>query len=152
MTSLLSTCTKDQVIPGLYMGGGWLTKDVLANFDVLVLCAEDVAPPDEELAGIEVHRCWLWDAKPTDAERTSAFGAGHRVANCVREGRRVLVTCLGGLNRSGLVVGLALLALGKTADEAIALVRMARGIHALSNEHFVKMIQEYGQAKEGGRR
>ncbi|WP_344716875.1 dual specificity protein phosphatase family protein [Gordonia defluvii] len=54
----------------------------------------------------------------------------------------VLVNCLAGLNRSGVVVARALMHRGLTADEAIATVRARRHERALYNEHFVTWLHE----------
>ena len=45
------------------------------------------------------------------------------IASLVTSGRRVLVHCTEGLNRSGVVVARALMAMGLTASDAIDLVR-----------------------------
>ena len=47
---------------------------------------------------------------------------------------------MSGVNRSGLLVGRALVALGYTPEEAIEAVRRARGPMALSNQHFVRFL------------
>jgi protein-tyrosine phosphatase len=52
-----------------------------------------------------------------------------------QHGKRVLITCHMGRNRSGLVMGLVLMQLGYTSAQAIALIRSARK-GALSNAHF----------------
>jgi protein-tyrosine phosphatase len=67
------------------------------------------------------------------------------VAALVRGGRHVLVHCTEGLNRSGLIVGRALMFLGMPAGEAIELVRDRRGptedeFRALFNERFVDWL------------
>lgn len=56
-------------------------------------------------------------------------------------GRRVLIRCAGGMNRSGLLVALTLMKSGLEADEAIALVRDRRHPWALSNRSFVELCQ-----------
>ena len=63
---------------------------------------------------------------------------GIRVAEHVRAGDKVLVNCMSGLNRSGLLVGRALVALGYLPIEAVELIRRARGPHALSNREFTR--------------
>jgi protein-tyrosine phosphatase len=65
---------------------------------------------------------------------------GVQVANLVRGGKRVVVNCMSGLNRSGLLVGRAAIALGHSPLEAVELVRRARGPHALSNAQFAKWL------------
>lgn len=60
-----------------------------------------------------------------------------QVAAAVTEGGRVLVRCQAGYNRSGLVVAFALIALGHTPADAVALIRAKRSPHALFNSHFL---------------
>jgi protein-tyrosine phosphatase len=66
------------------------------------------------------------------------------VAGLVGSGNRVLVHCVQGLNRSGMVVARALMFLGYTAAEAIAVVQQRRGLDegfgALGNERFVAWL------------
>lgn len=62
------------------------------------------------------------------------------VATLVRSGQRVAVNCAAGLNRSGLIVGRALIELGYTPADAILKVRAARGVWALSNVAFTKFL------------
>lgn len=50
----------------------------------------------------------------------------------------------GGLNRSGLVVASALTHLGHDTEDAIALVRAARGPWALTNPGFVAHLRTLG--------
>jgi dual specificity protein phosphatase-like protein len=71
------------------------------------------------------------------------------VAALVTSGRRVLVHCTEGLNRSGVVVARALMEMGKTANEAIELVRRTRGpsvdgFQALNNPAFVDWLLREG--------
>ena len=65
---------------------------------------------------------------------------GMRVADHVAAGDKVVVNCISGLNRSGLLVGRALIALGYLPIEAVELIRRARGPHALSNREFVRFL------------
>jgi protein-tyrosine phosphatase len=73
------------------------------------------------------------------------------VASLVRSGRRVLVHCTEGLNRSGVVVARALMEMGRTSDEAIDLIRRQRGpsidgFPALGNQAFVGWLRREGGA------
>jgi protein-tyrosine phosphatase len=75
-------------------------------------------------------------------ERKAVDDASSLVARALRRGKRVLVTCYKGWNRSGVVSAMALRkAYGMPPDQAIALVRRARGPWALSNPQFVKYIR-----------
>jgi protein-tyrosine phosphatase len=58
----------------------------------------------------------------------------------VRAGRKVLVRCNSGYNRSGLVVVQALVQLGDQVDDAIFLVRDRRSKWALNNRLFVEYL------------
>jgi len=65
---------------------------------------------------------------------------GIRIAEHVRAGDKVIVNCMSGMNRSGLLVGRALVALGYPPVEAVELIRRARGPHALSNREFTRFL------------
>jgi hypothetical protein len=57
-------------------------------------------------------------------------------------GKRVLIRCQAGWNRSGILMALVLIREGYTASEAIDLIREKRSRHALSNSHFVVWLLE----------
>jgi Dual specificity phosphatase, catalytic domain len=72
------------------------------------------------------------------------------IASLVSSGRRVLVHCTEGLNRSGVVVARALMEMGYTASAAIDLVRRQRGpsvdgFPALANPAFVDWLLQEGR-------
>jgi protein-tyrosine phosphatase len=55
---------------------------------------------------------------------------------------KTLVHCQAGLNRSGLVAAVALMKLGRTADEAIKLLRDSRSPMVLCNDTFVSQLHQ----------
>jgi hypothetical protein len=57
-----------------------------------------------------------------------------------KDGRRVLIRCQAGLNRSGLVTALVLIRDGFSAAEAIDLIREGRGSAALCNNTFERWL------------
>ena len=57
-----------------------------------------------------------------------------------KAGKRVLVRCQAGLNRSGLVMALVLIREGYTPEQAVELIRQNRGDIALCNDTFVRWI------------
>jgi Dual specificity phosphatase, catalytic domain len=64
----------------------------------------------------------------------------HDIVTAVTQGRRVLVACAGGRNRSGLVLGLALRELlGCSGAEALRLVQSRRE-NSLNNETFARHL------------
>lgn len=135
----------NEVVPGLWQGGHDVrSQDGTAcvvgdEFDLVVsLASREGYGPAEGVEHVVVR---MADAgvDPPLAERLD--GVACQVASAVADGRRVLVRCSGGLNRSGLVVALALKHLGHEADAAMALVRGARGPWALTNPGFVSHLR-----------
>ena len=80
------------------------------------------------------------DDVPWISDPSAIHELGTRVAEHLRRGDRVVINCMSGLNRSGLLVGRALVGLGSPPIEAVELVRKARGPHALSNRQFVRFL------------
>jgi len=117
-------------------------------FDVLVLTAWEVikfypgyASP-ASFSGTRVLYVPLDDATIPLSEATRALDAGRKAADYVRRGKRVLVTCNQGRNRSGLVTAFALMDLGYPSTESVRRIRKARGDDALSNDFFVRLLHE----------
>jgi protein-tyrosine phosphatase len=111
------------------------------EFDLVVsLTARDGYGP---APGVEHVVARLADAvlDPHGEARVQELGA--LVASAVEDGRTVLVRCSGGLNRSGVVVAEALVRLGRPPDEAVDLVRAARGPWALTNPGFVAYLNTH---------
>lgn len=129
----------DRVAPRLWMGG---KPDLLSGFDVLVLCAKEYQPRGQYPHMTVIH-VPLDDSgiPPTRAEIHAALVASREVSAELRRGRRVLVTCMQGRNRSGLVTALALRRLGASPEQAIRMVRAARGEHALANPWFAELVR-----------
>ena len=64
--------------------------------------------------------------------------------NICRKNGRTLVHCQAGLNRSGLVTGLALVLGGMTPDDAIAKLRTSRSPAVLCNKTFEDWLRRQG--------
>lgn len=115
-------------------------------FDVIVFTAEEVQPPDEDYPGVRVRRFPFADEDPaSDEDMLTAWDAAEAVARDMDRGRRVLVTCAMGRNRSALVAALALyLQGGFTGPQAMTRLRMRRrdrfGNRALSNPAFQALL------------
>jgi len=58
-----------------------------------------------------------------------------------KAGKKCLVRCQAGINRSGLVVALMLMRDGVSAEEAINLIRSKRSEYCLENPHFVDYLK-----------
>ena len=61
----------------------------------------------------------------------------------LRNGRNVMIHCLGGLGRSGTLVANYLTSIGMTSDEAIAQVREARSPRAVETSRQINFINKY---------
>lgn len=129
----------------LYQGGEPPTGPFVAHsgFDVLVLCAEECQPPALNFPGVTVLHCPLDDVarRLTNDEVRRIRHTGRGIARHLIDGKRVLVTCAMGINRSGLVVASALLhATPLSPADAIRAIRLGRGSFALANKGFVRAI------------
>lgn len=129
-----------QVIDRLWMGARPPADRTLPMFGVVVLCAAEYQPR-MAFAG-PVLRCPLDDAIPTASEIAMATAVARQAAQVWRGGGRVLITCNQGRNRSGLVSGLVMLSVtGQSVDRIVSSIRRARGARALTNPHFVKVLE-----------
>lgn len=119
----------------------------LPTFDVLVLCAQEFQPAQLGF-GRRLIRVPMPDARLTDPELRRALQGGQLVGRELAAGRRVLVTCRAGLNRSALVAALALGVMTRAkASEVIEVIRARRGAQALGNPHFVEVINRFVGAR-----
>lgn len=140
-----------ELLPGLWMGGTadhdvtmYGTDDpeiTREHFDTVVTLYAWAGPVDWYVKEV---RLGFFDHNEVDLDE-------HDLAHAVRvayrdwsRGKRVLVRCQAGWNRSGLIMALVLLLAGKSVDEAIALLREKRSPRALSNSHFVRWLREKG--------
>lgn len=139
------------VVQRLWQGGR--PKAGKYDFDLIVLSDDQYQPADSAFPGAKVYRVPLPDdwRTFTPVEREAAYAraakAGETAAAWHRRGKRVLITCGAGLNRSGLITGIALRNLGYTATDAVVLIRKARGVRALGGKAFVTFITEYTPPK-----
>lgn len=122
----------------------------LGSFDALVLCAfenqnaDDYAPLHViEAPGDDVRD---WPIDQFDLEQW--IRASHAVAELVRSGMEVLVTCMAGLNRSGMVSAMALHHLtGWDGEKCVGWVQ-GRRCSALFNPAFKRWLEENLHAVE----
>lgn len=117
------------------------------GFHVLVLCASELQIPAVHFPGVEVFHVSLEDdsSKPVaDPEWVAIERVARRVMRRLRAGRRVLVTCAAGLNRSGIVTAAALHYLtgrgGHHTAQFVSRRRVVGGTNALYNKAFVAAL------------
>jgi len=119
-------------------------KDLGAcGFDAVVLCAEEYQPRGAFGSATAVHAGF--DDGDMDARTAKvASGAAEEVVRRWRRGERVLVTCMAGRNRSGLVSALALRRIGGVSGrQALQHVQMMRPT-ALTNPNFANFLAALG--------
>jgi len=80
----------------------------------------------------------MFDSQDQGFEQVEAIADW--VALCMKDGP-TLVHCQAGLNRSSLIAARAMMKLGKTADEAISLLRSRRSDACLANESFERYLR-----------
>jgi len=131
----------DRIVPRLWQGSAPKGR---IPFDVIVLTAEEYQPPSHCFGQSEVVRAPNQDTESLSlGQIRGAVRAAKTVADRWKHGKRIVVTCRQGRNRSGLVVALALHLIygvdGKTAAQIVRERR--RGADALTNEAFVGFLE-----------
>ena len=122
-----------EVHPGLWIGAYPTNKSEIkaAGFNLHLDVRGESPPPAGASCEIETFYLPLTDdpSKPLDQDVLARIKtAGKRIAAYVRSGRKCLITCMGGFNRSALVAGFVMHELtGKTGDECAAIIREKRG-------------------------
>lgn len=138
-----------QVHENLWIGNApQMGSRINQHFEALVLCANGYQPDSELFGyGVQVIHAPMDDNYDymSKMDMTTAVRASGCVIKLLKEGKSVLVTCMMGRNRSGLVCALSL-CVGPAKmklDDAIATIRDARGSEALHNPQFLSFLKEY---------
>jgi protein-tyrosine phosphatase len=91
--------------------------------------------------GVE-HQVWPIPDGPLDGTQLAGvIRLAQAAGEALDEGRRVLVRCYHGYNRSGLVVAQVLMHQGRGAEDAMRLIRTRRSPWALHNELFAEYLR-----------
>lgn len=130
---------RNEVYPNLFVGSAPFAMP--DGFDLLVLAAVEHQPrfhcrPDQGILYVP-----LDDHPPTQKEKLMALKAALLVHSYLERGKRVLVTCHAGLNRSSWIAALAMRMMGMKAPVTLARIRHARGPLALNNKAFVQTVE-----------
>jgi len=97
-----------RIVDGLWVGAAPPPGDYSADWDVIVFTAEEYQPDRGLFPRVRVRHFPYDDTSPpSDRDLMTAWSAAEEVARYLRQGRRVLVTCRMGRNRSALVAALA---------------------------------------------
>lgn len=135
-----------KITDGLYQGAWPPFGDQLAKrgFDVLVLCAEE-NQHDELYVGLNVICAPGEDNSNPDVMSQflpTWILAAQRAAQQVKAGKKVLVTCMAGLNRSGMVTAMALhLLTGWSGADVVEHIQASRA-DALCNPTFAQWLTD----------
>jgi protein-tyrosine phosphatase len=141
----------NQVASRLYQGGAVDSAQPYSQFDAIVLCAQEHQPRLRRFKGVTIRAPFADTAYPTATERRIAIRAAREVAKRLHSGETVLVACWAGLNRSGLVVGLALrMATRRHPESIIRAIRNARSEKALSNPAFERIVRGFSAKTRSG--
>ena len=148
-----STPLWSEVLPGLWIGGtddNDVLGDVIAfgnrkafitpaHFDAVVTMYQYANPVDWL---VKEYRYCIYDSDIEHVDLAALFDAVCFAHNEWQKGKKVLVRCQAGLNRSGLVTALVLIREGYSPQAAIELIRTQRNELALFNRQFVKFLLE----------
>lgn len=135
-----------EIRPGLFFGGTfegigdgdrWAPEITRRDFHTVATLFEG-APPVRD--GVKELRFGFRDDESMDIDFHSLVQLVELIWHDWREGKRVLVRCEGGWNRSGLFSALVLIRDGTTGSEAIEELRAARGANVLNNDAFEKWL------------
>jgi len=138
--------TKGTIWQGGYQEIPWDLKNAAIH---TVIYAAEECPPLSHHLGAELVYC------PNDDNMApfnhpiylallfNAMRGVRKTVETVQNGKNILVTCGHGLNRSGLVVGLALRILTDWSPEKIISLIQEKRPNALNNSSFRQMIQTF---------
>jgi hypothetical protein len=150
---LESTPLWSEVLPNLWVGGtddNDVLGDVVAfvhksafitpqHFDSVVTMYQYANPVDWL---VKEYRYCIYDSDVSHFDLRSLFDVVRFAHNEWKSGKRILIRCQAGLNRSGLVTALVLVRDGYIPQEAIELIRERRDSMALFNRQFVKFLMQ----------
>lgn len=122
----------NEIVPGIWQSG---FPEPGERWDA-VIDLDGSGPP---LDDVDFYLHWLIEDGPAPDEGM-LVALADLVEDLRTAGKRVLVHCAAGINRSGLVSAAALIRGGEDPDEAIAAVRAAR-TGALNNPEFVALLR-----------
>lgn len=138
-----------EILPGLFMGGTadddtrnsrGVAKAAITpeHFDTVVTLYAFANPVDWYVKEI---RLGFYDHHDVDVDLDDLESTVSAAYQDWQAGKRVLIRCQAGMNRSGLITALVLMRHGIRAKDAVELIRSKRGYLALSNRYFVNWLE-----------
>jgi len=146
----------NEVLPGLFLGGTASEDDLATvlpgqsfgmpepsitkdNFDTVVTLYAWARPVDWFVKEI---RLGILDGTMSDFNLEDIRSVVVSAHGDWKAGKRVLIRCQAGINRSSLVMALLLIRDGMSAKAAIDVMRSKRGAAVLANSHFVDWLTQ----------
>jgi protein tyrosine phosphatase len=135
-----------EVVEGLWQGGtadhdihSQLKKPMITkkDFDTVITMYAYANPVDWFVREI---RYGVWDSNMKDFDVEELFDIVRVAHSDWKKGKKVLIRCQAGWNRSGLITALVLIREGMEAQKAINLIRAKRSSHALCNSTFATWL------------
>ncbi|MEU6242621.1 protein phosphatase [Streptomyces sp. NPDC047024] len=133
-------------MPGLWMGGHyWVPgpgdiRQAVVGTEFELVISLFTAPGHGPAPEVGHRVAEIPDEPLTAAQLGTVRQLARHAAQPVGDGRRTLIRCNAGLNRSGLLVGQTLVELGHEPAAAIALIRQRRSPWALNNRIFEEYL------------
>lgn len=147
-----------EILPGLWVGG---TDDLdtieesgnlhapkaitKKDFDAVVTLYAWANPVDWM---VEELRFGFYDSDVDHIDREALDSAVSYALGKWQAGKRVLIRCQAGLNRSGLTAALVLVKAGYSPDDAISLLRTKRTQYVLCNSEFEAFVRTLDKTSE----
>jgi len=137
-----------QVLPGLWQGGTH-DKDVGTQLQVPMITTKDFdtvitmyayANPVDWF--VKEFRYGVWDSDIDKMDTEELLDLVRIAHSDWKRGKKVLIRCQAGWNRSGLITALVLIRDGMDARKAIDLIRKTRSDSSLCNRSFEKFLIE----------
>jgi protein tyrosine/serine phosphatase len=145
-----------EILPGLWMGGTsdhatlgqQDSKPEITNlhFDTVATLYASALPVDWYVKEL---RLGFYDHDQVDIDQHDLDQLVTSLYSDWQAGKRVLIRCQAGWNRSGLITGLVLMREGFSAEEAIDLIRRMRSPNALCNSTFEQYLKEQEHSSVG---
>ena len=143
----------NEILPNLFMGGTLDSKTIDCaqplqefqserDFDCIVTLYAWAAPANW---GVEERRLGFPDAQIIEEYLEPIHEMAAWAHSRWKSGKKVLIRCQAGLNRSGLLTALVLLQEGHSPKQAIELIREKRSEWALCNSDYVTYIESLGE-------
>jgi protein-tyrosine phosphatase len=128
------TAGNDEIIYGTPNPNARITK---ADFDTVITMYAYAQAADWHVREL---RYGIYDSDMKDFDYEELFELVRSAHKDWLKGKKVLIRCQAGWNRSGLITALVLIRDGMPAQEAIDLIRATRSPHALCNDDFVLFL------------